>query len=218
MNRLSRRLLRLCLGLLMALSVAGCAEYGVTRAMSGPPRGQTDIFPGNHWNYSFGMFQKAENFENVLRAQDNTSRRGEPRHWTDIKPTRSAIPNLNILQSYFPFDVRWKLKDGREFILENIDVRGVANDYLRKNPIQMGWQRENRPRALVGDGGATLCYEVKDDTVLLKWAISINRTPVNQRLTATGAATHWDIQHEEYLMAAIKGTPTKDINLDNKYE
>ena len=30
---------------------------------------QTDIFPGNFSSYSFGTFQKPENFENVERAQ-----------------------------------------------------------------------------------------------------------------------------------------------------
>jgi len=119
---------------------------------------------------------------------------------------------LGNMQSYFPFDVRWKLKDGREFTLENIDVRSISNDYLRKNPLQLGWQREGRPKHRVGDGGAILAFEVKDDAVLLKWVIRINLTPVNERLTATGAATNWNYIDEEHLMATLKGKPTSGIN------
>lgn len=204
--------------LLLAVGLSSCASEGVTRAMSGPPQVRTDVFPGNYWNYSMGPFQRKENFENVERAQWNSSPRNTPRNWGDINPSRSAIGNLGNLQSYFMFDVRWKLKDGREFILENIDVRGISNDYLRKNPIQLQWQRENRPEVKVGEGYPILSHEVKNDAVLLKWVIRINRTPVNQRLTATGAATKWDIYDEEYLMAVIPGKPTLGLDFNTKYE
>jgi hypothetical protein len=203
---------------LVYLGLTGCASEGVTRAMSGPPTVPKDIFPGNYWHYSMGTFQKKENFTNVERAQWNSSPRNQARNWGDIHPTTRAIPNLNILQSYFMFDIRWKLKDGREFILENIDVRTIANDYLRRNPIQLQWQKENRQRDKVGDGHATLTHEIKDDTVVLKWVVSINRTPVEKRLTPTGAATKWDIYDEEYPIAVIKGIPTEHIDFEIKYE
>jgi hypothetical protein len=205
-----------------ALGLAGCAaNYPL------PVRGdenifarpvQTDLFPGGVSVYSFGPFQKAENFVNVERAQTNSAPRNAARVWINIAPVRSAVGTMGNLQSYFPFDVRWKLKDGREFILENIDTRGISNDFLRKHPLQMGWQRENRARHSVGDGSAILCFEVKDDTVLLKWVIRINRTPVNQRLTATGAATHWDVYDEEHIMIALKGNPTSNIDFNKTYE
>ena len=175
---------------------------------------QADIFPGNVSNYSFGSFQKPENFVNVERAQSNSAPRNASRVWIEIVPSRSASGTMGNMQSYLRFDVRWKLKDGREFILENIDTRGISNEYLRKNPIQLQWQREGRPRDRVGDGDAILTFEVKDDSVLLKWAVRINRTPVTQRLTSTGAATKWDVYTEEYVMTTLKGIPTSDINFN----
>ena len=45
-----------------------------------------------------------------------------------------------------------------------------------------------------------------------------NRTPVNQRLTAKGAATQWDIAHEEFLVATLKGVPTSGIEFNKKWE
>ena len=179
---------------------------------------QTDIFPGNVSSYSFGTFQKPENFENVERAQFNDSPRNSAKVWVKLLPDARASGMLGNMSHYFPFDVRWKLKDGREFILENIDVRSISNDYLRKNPIQLQWQREGRPRDRVGDGDAILTFEVKDDSVLLKWAVRINRTPVNQRLTPTGAATKWDVYTEEYVMTALKGNSTSNIDFNKTYE
>lgn len=221
MNRLIKKLLSTGGALALAFSLAGCTANhplpvrGDENVFARPV--QTDIFPGGVSSYSMGPFQKKENFENVERAQRNESPRNAPLSWADIRPSTSAIGNLGNLQTYFPFDVRWKLKDGREFILENIDVRSISNEYLRRNPIQLQWQREGRPRDRAGDGDATLAFEVKDDTVLLKWAISINRTPVNQRFTATGAATKWDFVDEEFVMATLKGNPTSGIDFNTKY-
>jgi hypothetical protein len=206
----------------LALGLAGCIANiplpvrGDENIFAQPA--QTDVFPGGVSSFSMGPFQKKENFVNIERAQWNRTLSKAERVWGDIIPSASAIGNLGNMQSYFPFDVRWKLKDGREFILENIDTRGISNDYLSRNPLQMGWQRENRPRHSVGDGNAILCFELKDDTVFLKWVIRINRTPVNLRLTATGAATQWDVYDEGHAMTAIKGTPTSNIDFNKTYE
>jgi len=178
MRKAYQHLRHLCAVLALGVILAGCAaNYPL------PVRGdenifrrsvQTDIFPGNHPFYSMGPFQKKENFENVERAQWNRGIGREAKVWSDLVVSTSAIGNLGNLQSYRPLDVRWKLKDGREFILENIDVRSLSNDYLRRNPIQLQWQRENRPRAVYGDFSPTLSFEVKDDSLLLKWVITIN--------------------------------------------
>jgi hypothetical protein len=222
MNRLIKKLLSAGGALAFVLSLAGCAANhplpvrGDENVFTRPV--QTDIFPGNYWNYSFGTFQKKENFENVDRAQFSAQARNQPRIWGDIKPQLSATGTLGMMQSYFPFDVRWKLKDGREFILENINVRDISNEYLRKNPIQLQWQREGRPEAKVGEGYPILAHEIQNDTVVLKWVIRINRTPVNKRLTATGASTKWDFVDEEHLMAVLKGVPTSSIDFNKTYE
>lgn len=222
MNRLIKKLLSAGGALALAFSLAGCAANhplpvrGDENVFARPL--QTDVFPGDYPIYSMGPFQRKENYANVERAQWNRSVGRDAKVWSDIVVSTSPIGNLGNLQSYRPLDMRWKLKDGREFNLENIDTRNISNGYLRKNPIQLQWQREGRPRDRVGDGDATLTFEVKDDTVLLKWVVAINQTPVGQRLTATGAATKWDFRYEEYVMATIKGQSTSGIDFNKTYE
>ncbi len=116
------------------------------------------------------------------------------------------------MQAYYPLHVRWKLKDGREFILENIDTAALMREYFKTHKLQLQWQREGRPQAKVGEGSPLLAHEVKDDTVILKWVITINRTPVNERLTPTGAANYWDTYDEEHVVAVLKGIPTSGID------
>ena len=103
-------------------------------------------------------------------------------------------------------------------MLENIDVRAIMREYFKTHDLKQQWQRENRPRAKVGDGSAILGHEIKGDTVIIKWYLQINRTPIDQRLTATGAATKWDFVDEEYFVTSIPGKPTSGIDFDNRSE
>jgi hypothetical protein len=167
--------------------------------------------------YSFGPGQTKENFENVERAQyDYALWLG--RHWGAMGPLGRATANRIGLQLYYPLHVRWKLKDGREFILENIDVAAIMREYFKTHSLRLQWQREGRPRDKVGDFEPLLAFEVKDDTVILKWVITINRTPVNERLTPTGAATRWDTYDEEHVVAILKANPTSGIDFSKTYE
>lgn len=217
-----QKLLAISTTLAVIVGLAGCAANhplpvrGEESIFARPV--QTDVFPGNISSYSMGPFQKKENFENVKRAQWNRAFSRDEKVWSDLIPSSSAIGNLGNLQSYRSLDVRWKLKDGREFILENIDVRSISNDYLRRNPLQMQWQRENRSRAVYGDFSPTLAFEVKDESLFLKWVITITKTPVNQRLTPSGAANKLETFEEEHLMATLKGNPTSGIDFNKTYE
>jgi hypothetical protein len=152
----------------------------------------------------------------VERAQWATGMYTKQRSWVPMFVTGAEpASNLNALPAYYPLHVRWKLKDGREFLLEYIDIRAIMREYFKTHEIKQQWQRENRPQAKVGDGKAILGHEIKDNTVVIKWYIRINRTPVDKRLTATGAATKWDIVHEEYFVTAIPGKPTTSIDFDS---
>lgn len=180
-------------------------------ASSGP-----DYFPGGDRWYSWGPAQSKENFSNVQRAQWATGMYTKQRSWGPISVSSSVVtPNLNALAAYYPLHVRWKLKDGREFILEDIDIRAIMREYFKTHDLKQQWQRENRPQAKVGDGKAILAHEIKDDSVIIKWYIRINRTPVDQRLTAAGAATKWDVVDEEHFVTSIPGKPTSGIDFDN---
>ena len=112
----------------------------------------------------------------------------------------------------------WKLKDGREFILEDIDLRGIMREYFKANDIKLQWQREGRPKAKVGDAEPLLTHEVKDDTVRIKWVITTNHTPVDMRILPSGAATKWQTTDEEYLVTTIHGKPTSGIDFNKTYE
>jgi hypothetical protein len=206
--------------LAFVMGLWGCANLG--SASGGASDGKAAAvkpgvapIPGGYWMYSFGSGQTGDNFANVEFAQyDYAVWAG--RSWKAMGPKRRASANRLGLQSYYPLHVRWKLKDGREFILENIDTAAIMREYFKTHQLQLQWQKEGRPKAQVGDASPTLAHEVKDDTVILKWVITINRTPVDKRLTPTGAANFWDTYDEEYIVAVLKGQATTGLDFDSK--
>lgn len=204
MKKLFQRFTLVCLALLFS----ACASA------SGQPQGR-DYFPGGVQFYSYGVSQSKENFANVERAQSDYTLFAGTRHWIDITPRRSPS-EFNLLQSYSLLHVRWKLKDGREFMLEKIDIRAIMREYFKTNDIQMPWQKEGRRKEGPSDGYPSLVHEVKDDTVVIKWMLRTNQTPVADRFTATGAATRWKITDEEFIVTTIKGVPTRGIDFENR--
>ena len=210
--------------LLGALVLGGCAAGSGAGSASGGAGGGgavaqgRDYFPGGSPEYGWGVSQKKEDFANVEQAQSYSGLYTKQRSWQNITVSPWATPRIIGLQAYYPLSVRWKLKDGREFILENIDVSAIMREYFKTHEIQMPWQREGRSKDSVGDAWPLLTHEIKDDTVRIKWVIRTNQTPVDQRLTAKGAATKWDITHEEFLVATLKGAPTSGIDFNNWYE
>ena len=217
------RLFRLW-GLAALLALQGCASSLSSGSTTlGDALSQVQVkpgrapIPGGYWMYSFGDGQTPGNFGNVEIAQSYYGLWSKQRWWGKIRPSTRATANTIGLQTYYPLHVRWKLKDGREFILENIDVPAIMREYFKTHSLQLQWQREGRPKA-IGDGSPTLAHEVKDDTVILKWVITLNRTPVNERLTPTGAATRWDFQDEEHIVTVLKGNPTSGIDFSKTYE
>lgn len=199
---------------LLALWLSACASVG--GGVSGQTQGR-DYFPGGVQFYSYGVSQSKENFANVERAQSYYGLYTKQRTWADIKPAR-APGSINMLQMYYPLDVRWKLKDGREFMLEKIDIRAIMREYFKTHDIQMPWQKEHRSKADVGDLYPSLVHEVKDDTVIIKWMVRTNHTPVSERFTPTGAATRWKFTDEEFIVTTIKGVPTSGIDFDKWVE
>jgi hypothetical protein len=220
---LRQRLLRGLLCSFLAIGLLACAaprpDYGPGTPAQSVPSGR-DYFPGGDIWYSWGPAQSKENFANIERAQWATGMYTKQRTWEGITPTPNSRVSggLNTLPAYYPLHVRWKLKDGREFLLEYIDIRAIMREYFKTHDLKQQWQRENRPRDKVGDYAPTLAHEIKDDTVIIKWYLRINRTPVDQRLTASGAATKWDIVNEEYFVTSIPGKPTSGIDFENKSE
>ena len=118
---------------LLALWLSACASAG--SGVSGSIQGR-DYFPGGLQFYSYGVSQSKENFENVERAQSDYKLYAGSRHWIDITPRRSPS-EFNLLQSYSQMHVRWKLKDGREFILKDLDMRPIMREYFKTHDIQM---------------------------------------------------------------------------------
>jgi hypothetical protein len=217
--RVTGKALALVLSIGFCMGFTGCAEQGLTRAMNGaqPFLSQPDYFPGGYWMYSFGSGQTRDNFANVEFAQSYYGL-WSGRRWGALGPLSRASTHTIGLQAYYPLHVRWKLKDGREFILENIDTAALMREYFKTHDLKLQWQREGRLQAKVGEGSPLLAHEVKNDTVILKWVITINRTPVDKRLTATGTANFWDTYDEEHIVAILKGNPTSGIDFNNTYE
>lgn len=215
MTTLRHVLCLLTLLILQACSSINPAIQDVSKKPAQVKTGNAPI-PGGYWMYSFGPGQTKENFENVDKAQYDYGL-WPGRHWGAMRelaqgPLGKASANRLGLQVYYPLHVRWKLKDGREFIAENIDVAAIIRESAITRSLKLQWQREERAEAKFGDYEPLLASEVKDDTVILKWVLTINRTPVNERLKPSGAANKWDLYQEEYLIAIIKGVSTSGID------
>lgn len=202
--------LRRLVFLLIALGLGACASAPLV------PKSGVNSFPGGWPFYSYGVSQSKENFANVERAQSAYPLYTGERTWVEIKPGRGAY--IFMLQAYFPLHIRWQLKDGRQFIAENIDVRAAMREYFKMHEIALQHQREGRAWHPVGDSDPSFVHEVKNDEVNLKWLITINKTPIKDRLQPNGAANRWTFEYEEYVVATIKGTPTTGIDFDKRTE
>lgn len=193
----------------LALCLSACANVGA-------PPAERDYLPGGVQYYSFGTSQSKENFANVERAQSNYVMYTKEKWWSSIRPG-VAPSSINMLQTYYPLHVRWQLKDGRQFIA-HIDTRAVMREYFKTHNIKMQWQREGRPQAQSGDYDPSLVHEVKDDKVILKWLLRLNKTPVDQRYQSNGAANSWQVDREEHIVTAIQGQPTSGIDFEKWVE
>lgn len=199
----------------LALWLSACASVGSDASSSTQGR---DYFPGGVQFYSYGVSQSKENFANVERAQSYYGMYTKERWWSSIKPAR-APGSINMLQMYYPLDVRWKLKDGREFMQEKIDIRAIMREYFKTHDIQMPWQKEGRPKEASSDGYPSLVHEVKDDTVIIKWFVITNHTPVQDRFPkTTGIPPRWKLTDEEFIVTTIKGVPTSGTDFDKWIE
>ena len=177
-----------------------------------------DYFPGGHPSYRFGISQGKETFANIEHAQWNYSLNNQQRSWTNIEVTEvRATAQIIGLYAYYPLHVRWKLKDGREFILEGADLRPMMSEYFKSHDIKLQWQREGRPKA-DGDYLPLLAIEIKGDAVAVKWMVTINDTPYNQRFTATGVTLPWKFRHEEYLVTTLIGSETSGLDFTKWHE
>ncbi|RYG28535.1 MAG: hypothetical protein EON93_18415, partial [Burkholderiales bacterium] len=144
MNRFFRRIALVFIALLLS----ACAHQQGSTFQGRAP------LPGDAQFYSYGISQSKENFADVARAQSHIGLYTKQRTWTDIHPMR-APAMINMLQIYYPMSVRWELKDGRQFILENIDVAAIMREYFKTHRLEMPYQREHRQRA-EGDSDASL--------------------------------------------------------------
>lgn len=216
-----QRLLVGLTGALVAITLTACAggvpPTGSLDAALTVPSGR-DYLPGGYWMYAWGIAQTKENFANVERAQSTYEIATKQRVWKNTEAGGRPSATMLGLQSYLPLHVRWKLKDGREFILENIDIRRIMQEYFKTHEIKLQWQIENRAQDRVGDFSPMLSFEVKDEFVLIKWVITINKTPVSQRLTVSGAATRWDTFDQYYPVTTIPGKPTSNIDFSKQFE
>lgn len=196
--------------LILTLCLAACAGSSSARQPSAP-------LPGDAQYYSYGVSQSKENFANITRAQSHIGLYTKEKYWNNIRPMR-APASINMLQIYYPLSVRWELKDGKQFILENIDVDAIMREYFRTHRLELQHQREGRVRDSVGDYGPAFVHEVRDDVLILKWLITTNHTPVPERLKPTGAANKWRLTDEEHPVIELKGNPTSEIDFEKWVE
>jgi hypothetical protein len=206
MNRWFRAL---GIGVLL-IALQACTSSGAVQRAGRLP------IPGG--SYDWGTVQKAEDLTNVEIAQSRLLMySADPGPWQRIQATWIASRRVIGLQTYYPMQARWRLKDGREFFLDAVDQGALARDYLKAHEVKQQWEREGR-QFTAGDSFAALAHDIKDDTLRLKWVVTLNRTPVNERLRPGGAANPWKFEDEEHVVAVIKGVPTSDLDFTKTYE
>jgi hypothetical protein len=194
--------------------LVACASTDVPRTARG-----LHYLPGNAQFYSLGTGQSVENFANISVARWSYGLYRRERNWTPITPGgRAGATDIGI-RAYYPMSFRWKLKDGREYMLESVNVAAIMQDYFKTHDIQLQWQKEGRPVDPIGDDTQPLlAVEFKDDEARLKWVIITNLTPVDKRILPSKAATKWEFSYEEFPVIAIKGQPTSGINFNQIIE
>jgi hypothetical protein len=202
--------------LVLVWGLWGCASTGgMARGDRTPGASQyqePDVFPGGWGTYNWGIGQSVENFGNVAQMQFLLDTHTTQRFWAPVRTGGAPSATIIGIGTYWPLSVRWKLKDGREYILENIDMRTIMREYFKTNRIELQWQKERRPKADLGDYVPTLVHQVKDDMVLIEWVITTNSTPVKDRVLPNGAATLWSLTKERYLVTTLKGHPTSGLD------
>jgi hypothetical protein len=208
--KLTQKLLRRFVLLGLALCLVACASHPTASAQNAIP------MPGDAQFYGFGVFQPKEDFANVEIAQLNFGMNKTRRSWEAILPNRGSARYAG-LRAYYPVDVRWKLKDGREFILEGIDTARVMHEYFKDNNFLLQHQREKREKSL-GDASPTLVFGVKDDTVVIQWLLVLIQTPLDKRfpIIVNGIpsvdGTLWKTERELHLVINLKGKPVSGID------
>jgi hypothetical protein len=216
-----RKLIVVC-----SLFLAACVSAPPTPP-SAPPAlpSSAGPFPGDAKTYGFGVSQRKEDFENVEVAQLNFGMYSAEHFWEAIRPNSLGSTRYAALPAYYPFDVRWKLKDGREFIVENVDTAAIMREYFKTHQILLQHQRESRPVEPMSDNASpTVVVGVKDDKVVVKWLVVLNRTPVEKRFPVivngipARDGTLWKLEDEEHYVTSIPGKPTSGIDFKKQWE
>ncbi|MGE0332909.1 MAG: hypothetical protein AB7P37_19695 [Ramlibacter sp.] len=196
-------------------TLTGCASAGDSTPAH--LRFGTGPLPGDAQMYSAGSVQDRDYYlSNIEHAQDYFGLFPAVRSWEDIGPVR-APAMLGGLRLYYPLSVRWQLKDGRQFILEDIDIAAIMRDYFKTNTILLQHQREGRER-IHGDYNPSLVHEIRDDSLVIKWLLTINKTPMAIRLGPQGVNTKLQLVDEEIPVITLKGNPTSGIDFSKRWE
>jgi hypothetical protein len=202
--------------------ISGCSTQNTATAPNAANKATiANPMPGDAEFYGFGISQTKEDLENIEIAQYALGLYKTRRSWDRVTVGRGA--NTLGLRTYYPVDMRWKLKDGREFILEDIDTATIMREYFKTNNFLLQHQREKRKEVL-GDYSPALQFGVKDDTVVIKWGLTLNKTPVDKRFPVivngipARDGTMWKLEYEEHFVIALKGKPTSGIDFNKTEE
>ncbi|MFD0667968.1 hypothetical protein ACT80S_09625 [Ramlibacter sp. MAHUQ-53] len=194
---------------LLLLWLVGCASPGGQAGAS--------AIPGGHPVYNFGVAQDRVMFERqVARAQVNYSPHSQ-RAWGDFSGGEGSGFIVG-LTGFYPLDVRWKLKDGRQFIAERVDVGRLVREFAETRQILLQHQRERRTFGPTGDHPPLFAIAVADGWLVLKWQIVFNLRPVAERLKPPGTVGPAVYVREEHIVATVPGTPAQDIDFDSKWD
>jgi hypothetical protein len=144
------------------------------------------------------------------------------RRWRETYGRSSGITcNSGPYYYFYTISARWKLKDGREFIIDRAETRPIIREFFKTQDVLMPWDREKRPRK--DDLNPGLVMEFREDHVQLYWWLKVIDTPVSERWKSVRPRKEfpdfkWQMHDELYPIGIIKGVPTTGIDFDKRYE
>lgn len=203
---------------LLAQALAGCESLraGVW-SLPGRPVQRT-LIPGDAPTFSVGYSQDREYFkEYVVNAQYAYHLHRSSRTWVDIYLDVGAFIGWDIWPA--PISVRWELKDGRKFIVDDIPTSRYAAEFRDRMWVPLQHHRERRPPAM-WDADPMLAVEVWEDMAILKWHVPLNLTPPSERTpyTPNKKLKPHKFTFEEYVIAEVKGHPVTTIDFRQTWE
>ncbi len=212
--------------LIVALVLSACStatRYDLHRQQFVDGMVIRDYFLGGADSYCFSHYTKdKEQFDSTIeKAEASFETSLTDRHWIPIRSSKNHSCGTSGMRYYYQISARWKLKDGREFMIDRLNVRPLMREFFKTQDAPMQWVVGGRAKG-IGDGEPGVLLDVQGDSIVLYWVNHLNDQPFAERLIPDAQYPKGryiaKLRKEYYTAATVKGTPTSGIDFNKTYE